>query len=256
MTVQTIDAVVFDVGRVIVQWDLRALFGKLIGDAAELDWFLAHVVTEEWHFQHDAGVPLDDMIPQRQARFPEHGDLIAAYRSRFLETIPGDIPGTRQIIERLADARIPLFAITNFGAEFWEQFRPTRPVLDRFRDIVVSGQEKLAKPDAAIFALAERRFGHKAARMLFIDDNADNIAAAATLGWQTHLFTDAHRLAVDLQERGLLSELEKKGPSAYCRRPVSCCKLPDPMERRPSEEWTISRCISPDVRRSMLRLSR
>ncbi|MXO63346.1 HAD-IA family hydrolase [Qipengyuania oceanensis] len=199
-----IDAVVFDVGRVIVQWDLRALFGKLIEDEGELDWFLANVVTEEWHFQHDAGRPLAAMLPERKARFPDHAWLIDAYAERFLETIPGPAEGTADIINELDDAGHPLFAITNFGAEFWSMFRPTEPVLGRFRDIVVSGQERLAKPDPAIFRLAERRFGFPADRMLFIDDNAANITAADLDGWHTHLFTDPAGLRADLTDRGLL----------------------------------------------------
>lgn len=201
----TIAAVVFDVGRVIVGWDLRHLFAKLIDDPQELDWFLANVVTEEWHFQHDAGRALDDMLPERKAQFPAYADLIDAYRARFLETIPGPIEGTASLIERLADADIPLFAITNFGDEFWAQFFPTRPELQFFRDIVVSGTENLAKPDPAIFHLAQQRFGFEAGHMLFIDDNAANIESAAQLGWQTHLFTDAALLASDLTQRGLLT---------------------------------------------------
>ncbi|MGB7374340.1 HAD family hydrolase [Pontixanthobacter sp.] len=198
-------AVVFDVGRVIVEWDLRHLFAKLIDDAQELDWFLTHVVTEEWHFQHDAGRPLDDMLPERTAQFPAYADLINAYRARFLETIPGPVAGTASIIERLAGAGMPLFAITNFGDEFWAQFFPTRPELQFFRDIVVSGTEKLAKPDPAIFHLAQQRFGFAPGRMLFVDDNSANIHSADRLGWQTHLFTDADRLEHDLNERGLLA---------------------------------------------------
>ncbi|MGB7407017.1 MAG: HAD-IA family hydrolase [Pontixanthobacter sp.] len=195
---------VFDVGRVIVEWDLRHLFTKLIGDPSELDWFLQNVVTEAWHFQHDAGVPLSEMIPPLQARFPRHAALIEAYRARFLETVPGPVPGTEGLIERLADNQVPLFAITNFGAEFWQMFRPTRPILDRFIDIVVSGDEKLAKPDPAIFELAQSRFGHAPQDMLFIDDNAANIAAADALGWHTHLFRGAADLERDLVARGLL----------------------------------------------------
>ena len=200
-----IDAIVFDVGRVIVRWDLRALFEKLIDDADELDWFLANVVTEEWHFQHDAGRPLAEMVPERKAQFPGHAHLIDAYVDRFLETIPGPVEGTAQIIGELDEAGHPLFAITNFGAQFWAMFRPSEPVLDRFRDIVVSGEEKLAKPDPAIFRHAERRFGYPAGRMLFVDDNAANIAAAGLEGWHTHLFTDAGTLRTDLTRRGLLA---------------------------------------------------
>jgi 2-haloacid dehalogenase len=156
-----VQAVVFDVGRVIIQWGLRHLFAQLIADAAELDWFVANVVTEEWHFEHDQGRALDDMLAERKALFPDHHALIDAYRARFLETIPGPVPGTAALIERLAARDVPLFCITNFGAEFWPQFRPTVPVLEHFRDIIVSGDEVLAKPDAAIFDLAVRRFGYQ-----------------------------------------------------------------------------------------------
>jgi 2-haloacid dehalogenase len=101
---------------------------------------------------------------------------------------------------------VPLYSITNFGVDAWAMFRPIFPVLDHFRDIVVSGHERLIKPDAAIFALAARRFGHAPAAMLFIDDNADNIAAAKALGWQVHHFVDgAGALASDLRERGLIA---------------------------------------------------
>lgn len=199
-----LEAVVFDVGRVIVQWDLRHLFAQLIDDPAELDWFCANVVTEEWHFEHDAGRPLAEMVPERKAQFPGHAHLIDAYANRFLDTIPGPVPGTAALIQRLARREVPLFAITNFGAEFWQQFRPTEAVLDHFRDIVVSGEERLVKPDPAIFRLAERRFGVEAGAMLFIDDNPDNIAAAQALGWQTHQFFDAKALEEDLAGRGLI----------------------------------------------------
>lgn len=199
------DTAVFDVGRVIVQWDLRCLFAKLIDDPQELDWFLGHVVTEEWHFQHDAGRPLAELVPERKAQFPDHAALIDAYATRFLETIPGRVPGTAQLIEALAARGVPLFAITNFGSDFWRMFRPTEPVLDHFADIVVSGDECLAKPDPAIFRLAAQRFGRQPEQMLFIDDNAANIAAAQALGWHTHLFADAAALEADLRNYGLLA---------------------------------------------------
>lgn len=199
-----VEAVVFDVGRVIVQWNLRYLFERLIDDPEELEWFCTNVVTEEWHFQHDAGRPLDEMVPERKAQFPDHAHFIEAYRNRFLETVPGPVPGTIELIEQLAGRGHPLFAITNFGAEFWEQFRPTQPVLAHFRDIVVSGAEKLAKPDPAIFELAAERFGFAPEAMLFIDDNAANVAAASALGWHVHHFHSAEGLAADLSSRNLI----------------------------------------------------
>lgn len=199
-----IEAVVFDVGRVLFQWELRLLFAKLVDDPARLQFLLDEVVTEEWHFQHDQGRPLGDMVPERIAEYPEFADAIRAYASRFNETIPGPVPGSLDLVERLDARGVPLFAITNFGAEFWAGFRPTQSIFDRFRSIVVSGEERLAKPDAAIFNLAADQFGHAPEAMLFIDDNRANIEAAAVLGWQVHHFSDAATLERDLSTRGLI----------------------------------------------------
>lgn len=197
-------SVIFDVGRVLFDWDLRHLFAKLIDDPQDLEWFVTNVVTPEWHFQHDAGRPLAQMLPERIAAFPDHAALIHAYAARFNESIPGAVEGSLELVEALHARGVPLYAITNFGAEFWPGFRAGQPIFDRFLDVVVSGDEKLAKPDAAIYALAARRFGRAPAEMLFIDDNADNIAGAAACGWQVHHFSDAPRLASDLRTRGLI----------------------------------------------------
>ena len=198
-----VSAVVFDVGRVIVQWDMRCLLRKVV-PADQVEWVFRNVVTEEWHFRHDAGEELETLVAERKAEFPEHGAAIDAYATRFNETVPGLIAGTPELIDRLADKGVPLFAITNFAAPFWAAYRPTVPVFRHFIDVVVSGVEKIAKPDPAIYHLAEQRFGHPAERMLFIDDNPANIEAARALGWQVHLFTDAGALEADLTERGLI----------------------------------------------------
>ena len=200
-----IEAVVYDVGRVLFEWDLRHLFAKLIADPAELEWFCTTIVTPEWHFQHDEGVPLSEMVPARKAEYPRYAALIDAYATRFAESIPGPVPGSLELVEELHARGVPLFAITNFGAEFWPGFRASQPVFERFRDVVVSGDEKLAKPDPAIFHLAEARFGVPREAMLFIDDNAANVESAARLGWQVHHFTGGSAaLAADLRARGLI----------------------------------------------------
>lgn len=201
---QPVEAVVFDVGRVLVQWDMRALFGKLIGDSERLDWFLANVITDEWHFEHDAGRDLGEMVAARKIEFPGHDALLDAYATRFGETLPGSVPGTHEIVRELSAQGIPLFAITNFASPFWRDYRAGEPLFDLFAEIVVSGDEKIVKPDARIFELAACRFGHEPGTMLFIDDNAANIAAAARLGWQVHHFHDAEALRGDLAARGLL----------------------------------------------------
>ncbi len=199
--------VIFDVGRVLFDWDLRHLFAKLIDDQDRLEWFVTNVVTPEWHFQHDAGRPLAEMLPELKAEYPAHAPLIDAYATRFNETIPGPVPGSLELVERLDDAGVPLFAITNFGHEFWEGFRPTQPVFDRFRDIVVSGTERLMKPDPAIYRLAIERFGIDPPGAFFIDDVAHNIAGAESVGFAGHRFVDAATLERELVARGYLANL-------------------------------------------------
>ena len=200
-----VDAVVWDIGHVLVDWSIRGLYEKLIPDPTELDWFLENVVTVPWHFRHDAGEPLADLIAEKVADYPEYRALIEAYSPRWLETIPGPIPGTPALVAALAARGVAQYAITNFGADTWAMFSPTFPVLAPMIDIVVSGVERLTKPDPAIFQLAAQRFGRVPERMLFIDDNPANIASAAALGWQVHLFTrGAEALEADLQALGLL----------------------------------------------------
>ncbi len=197
-------AVIFDVGRVLFEWDLRHLFARLIADPAALDYVLAHVVTPAWHDQADQGRPLAAMVAERKARFPDHAAAIDAYATRFVETIPGPVAGMPALVARLDHAGVPLFAITNFGHEFWQMFRPTQPLFDRFVDIVVSGTEQLAKPDPAIFRLALDRFALAPHAALFVDDNADNVAAARAMGIAAHRFVDAPTLERVLADARLL----------------------------------------------------
>lgn len=194
----------FDIGRVLFHWELGALFSKLIADREELDWFLAHVVTEEWHFEHDRGRALADMVPERIAQFPQYESHIRAYAERFNETIPGPVEGSLEIVERLAAAGVPLYCLTNFGDEFFAAFRPTQPVFDHFIDIIVSGTEKVAKPDPRIYEIVEERSGRSGDALFFTDDNPANIAAAKARGWNAHLFTDAASLEAQLKATGFL----------------------------------------------------
>ncbi|WP_108792087.1 HAD-IA family hydrolase [Erythrobacter sp. Alg231-14] len=198
-------AVVFDVGRVLFEWQLRALFEKIIKDEAELDWFLSNVVTEEWHFQHDRGVTLGEMLPARIAQFPDQALRLAAYAARFNETAALPVNGVHDIVYRLKDSGVALYCLTNFGDELFEQFRREHAIFDVFEDIVVSGAEKVAKPDARIYEIVEARSGRSGDALFFTDDNPDNIAAAKARGWDAHLFADAAALTSQLKGAGFLT---------------------------------------------------
>ncbi|VVT25345.1 conserved hypothetical protein [Sphingomonas sp. EC-HK361] len=194
-----VTAVVFDIGRVLVDWNPRFLYERLIGDDRALDAFVRDVVTEEWHFQHDAGRPFAETSAELIAAHPQHADLIAAWGPRFNETNRALIPGMEALVAELDEAGVPLFAITNFSGEFFPAFRAKYASLfARFRDIVVSGDEKLVKPDPAIYRLALERFGLRAEEAVFVDDNAANVAAAADLGMIALRFNDAETLRTEL----------------------------------------------------------
>lgn len=197
-------AVVFDVGQVLYQWDPRHLYARLIPDPDQLDWFLDNVVTRAWHFQHDAGRPFAETSAELVARYPEWRDQILAWGPRWLETIPGPVDGMPGLVAELAAAGVPLYGITNFSAEFWARFRPTAALFDGFVDIIVSGEERLMKPDAAIYALARQRFGLGDGAALFVDDQPANVAAAEAAGWLGHRFVSAEDLRAELSALGLL----------------------------------------------------
>jgi 2-haloacid dehalogenase len=163
------------------------------------------VVTMDWHLQHDAGRDFADTSAELIAVHPQHRDLIEAWGPRFEETVTGPIPGMLDIVRALDAANVPLFCITNFSHEFFPPFRAVRAeIFDRFADILVSGDERLIKPDPAIYTLALARFGLAAGEGLFVDDRLENIEAARDNGFVGHHFTDADALRDRLEAHGLL----------------------------------------------------
>lgn len=188
----------------LYDWNLRQFFEKLV-PAHELELFLRDVVTLDWHNQHDAGRPFAETSVELIAAWPRFADAIAAFGPRFSDTVTGLLPGMGETVRDLHAAGVPLYAITNFSDEFWPPFRAREAaIFDLFEDILVSGAVKLVKPDPAIYALALERFGLTAGEAIFIDDRADNVAAAEAMGIAGHLFTGAEPLRADLHARGLL----------------------------------------------------
>ena len=195
---------IFDIGGVLVDWDPRFLYERLLPAGEALDAFLRDVVTPEWHFQHDAGRPFAETSAELTGRFPHHAELIAAWGPRFNDSNRALIPGMDALLAELDEGGVPLFAITNVSGEFFPAFRAKYPALfDRFRAILVSGDEKLVKPNAAIYRLALSRFGVAAGDAVFVDDRADNVAGAEAVGMTGIVFTDAAALRASLRGLGL-----------------------------------------------------
>ena len=198
-------SVVFDVGNVLVDWNPRALFARHVTDSARLDRLMGEVLTLEWHTQHDAGRDFADTSAERIALYPDEAENIRRWGAEFGETIGDLLPGMADLVADLDAAGVPLYAITNFSHEFWPPFRAREAALfDRFRDVLVSGEVKLIKPDPAIYALALERFSLAPGEALFVDDRLDNVEAGERAGLVGHQFRDAGTLRITLKEYGLL----------------------------------------------------
>ena len=205
MNSSPITAVVFDLGAVLIDWNPEYLYAKLIPDDAERRAFLDDVCTLEWNYGMDAGLSVRDEVANLAVERPEHADLINAWWDRWPEMLGDEIPGTRAIAERIATSGIPLYALTNWSAETWPLGLAGFPFLgELFDGIVVSGDEGVAKPDPRLFAILNDRYGLEPAATVFIDDSPTNVAAATTLGYRAHLFTDAATLETWLNEIDVL----------------------------------------------------
>jgi 2-haloacid dehalogenase len=200
-----VTAVVFDVGNVLYGWDPDSFLVRQIADDEARMRFIEDVGLWQWHETLDGGRDFREAADELSEKFPAYADLISAWGDRFGETISDPIPGVHSVVEELDARGVPLFAITNFSADFWPPFfEKERAFFARFRDIVVSGEVKLLKPDPAIYFLALHRFGLKPAEALFIDDREINVEGARAVGMQAHLFVDADDLRARLVREGLL----------------------------------------------------
>ena len=199
------DAVIFDVGNVLYGWDPESFLVTQVAEDRERLKFIEDVGLWEWHDTLDGGRDFREAADELSARFPEYAHLIEAWGGRFGETITDPISGVHEIVEALDARAVPLFAITNFSADFWPPFRAKEDAFfRRFRDIVVSGEVKLLKPDPAIYFLALDRFGLRPDQALFVDDRQINVAGAEAVGMRGHLFTTAEDLRRRLEREGLL----------------------------------------------------
>jgi 2-haloacid dehalogenase len=196
--------IVFDIGNVLLNWDPRALYRKIFASEDEVEWFLTHVCPPAWNLEQDKGRSFEDAVAEATARHPDQAHAIAAYHLRWPETLTHVIEGSVAILEDLHARGAPLYAITNWNQDKFRETRQRFDFLNRFRDIVVSGDERLVKPDPAIYHVLLERNGLAARDCLFIDDSAKNVAGAEAVGMKAHHFTTPDRLRTRLRSDGLL----------------------------------------------------
>lgn len=178
--------VVFDMGGVLIDWNPRHLYRKLIAEVDEMERFLGEVATTAWHGTQDHGGDPAEATRRLQAQHPDKAQLIGAFYSRFDEMLEHEIPAMARLVERLHDAGVPLYLLSNAPAfiETWLRGsgRTRHRFIGLFCDYVVSGAVGFAKPQAAIYQLACQRGGFAPQDAVFIDDSAANADGARSAG--------------------------------------------------------------------------
>jgi 2-haloacid dehalogenase len=177
-----IDTVVFDLGGVLIDWNPRYLYRHIFADEAEMEHFIAEVCHHEWNRAQDGGRSFAAATEERIGVFPHYEQEIRAYFDRWEEMLGGIAEQNVKVLRRLKHQKTPLFSITNWSAETFPTALRKYDFLHFFSDVVVSGEEKLLKPDPAIYQLLLDRNQLEAERCVFIDDVAENVAGAQNLG--------------------------------------------------------------------------
>ncbi|GHB45319.1 hydrolase [Pseudovibrio japonicus] len=199
-----VNAVVFDIGNVLILWDPENLYNDLIPDASEREYFLSEVCPYEWNLEQDRGRPWDEAISERLEKFPQYEEWIKAYYERWEDMLGGAIEANVALLKDLKEKGVPLYAITNFSTEKFEEAKRIFPFLaDSFIDTVISGEENLLKPDAAIYNILFERNGLKPSELVFIDDTQKNVVAAQDIGMKALHFSEADKLRSELKQLGL-----------------------------------------------------
>ncbi len=203
MTSRNPTRVVFDFGNVLLHWDPRIVYRSIFRSETEVDDFLTRVLPPEWNHEQDRGRNWKDAEDHQITLFPAYATEIRAFRAHWRHMVPYPIGGTVHILEKLRAAEVPLYGITNFASDTLQEAKTIYPFLAHsFIDIVVSGDEKLLKPDPAIYQVLLKRQKLDAADCVFIDDSRANVEAASRLGFHALHFTTSEVFAADLRALG------------------------------------------------------
>ena len=201
-----ITTIVWDLGNVLIKWDPKHLFRKIFDTEEKVDWFLSEVCTLDWNEQQDAGRTWAEGTYILGQQFPGYQKEINAYAERWEETLVGPIDESVSLLKKLKEANTHrIYALTNWSAETFPIALERYDFLQLFEGIVVSGVEKLKKPDPKIYQLLLERYQIAPQEALFIDDSARNIAGARAVGMQAIHFLSPTQLATDLKAYQVIS---------------------------------------------------
>ena len=192
--------VVFDFGGVLVDWNPHHLYDKYFGSVEKATWFLENICRYAWNLQMDKGKPFAEGVAELQAIYPEWSEAIGIYHTRWIEMMGGEVEGTAEVLKRLKAAGYNIYGLSNWSMETFPLVSDKYSIFKELQGMVVSGQEHLIKPDAAIYNCLLERFSLEPSESVFIDDNADNVEGARKVGMHAIHFKSAEQLEQELKE--------------------------------------------------------
>jgi 2-haloacid dehalogenase len=198
-----INTIIFDFGGVLIDWNPRYMYRDEFEESSEMEHFLAKVCTDDWNLQQDKGRSLAEGTKVLQDKFPEHVVKIQLYYDQWEKMIKGSIPQNVRVLRKLK-GKYKLYGLTNWSAETFPIVFKRFSFFQLFDGIVISGKEKMIKPDKKIFELMLDRYQLEAKNTLFIDDNINNIQAAKEIGFATIHVLEKTDLKSDLYALGLI----------------------------------------------------
>ena len=200
----TIKNIIFDFGGVVMDWNPRYFFKDYFNDDERMEYFLKHIAEDEWNDEQDLGRSLQEGTEIQVTKFPEWEKEIRAYYDNWTTMLKSDIPENVEVLRKLEHSEYELFGLTNWSAETFPYALENYDFFNAFKGkIVVSGTEKLIKPDPKIWEVLLERYHLKPEESVFIDDNPKNIEVAKTLGFITVHITEETNLDEELRSLGL-----------------------------------------------------
>lgn len=195
--------IIFDFGGVVMDWDPRYYFKTYFNDDEKMEFFLKNIAVDEWNIEQDRGRTLKDGTEILVKQHPKWEKEIRAYYDNWTTMLKSDIPKNVEVLRKL-EGKFHLYGLTNWSEETFPFALENYDFFKIFEGkIVVSGTEKLIKPDKEIFEVLLSRYDLKAEESVFIDDNAKNITTAKSLGFITIHIKPETDLGEELKNLGI-----------------------------------------------------
>lgn len=186
---------VFDFGGVLMDWNPRYFYRTYFKDEKEMEYFLSHICTGDWNAEQDRGRSFDEGIRLLQEQYPQYAEPIRLFKDKWECMLKGEFPKSVDLLKRLKRDGYGIYGLTNWSAETIPLVYSKYDFFQLFDGIVVSGEEKVIKPDPGIYSILLKRYFLTVENTVFIDDNSANIETAKRLGFQTILFDDIENVS-------------------------------------------------------------